>query len=538
MSSEVKTLSFYTTGEAFTPLIRGFVEEGEFNRAYQILQEGGATEELIKQFFLFTLEFVGDSRNDSLALQNCTPVYNADQLKETYATAIRTFCASKKITLKEFFQGKGTRSKDIKALLNIFSLEQIKQFILKDVIEAEGYTLNPVPSQDVENGALISTGDFVECGYQDHINLYPFLCSLGLVNTSDWTDDTTAFHVSSGQLCGGVTNALEHPDLYENQVTEAQLDALFKYRKFLTFYGYRNNTITKGLLDYIIQTTDKGGKFNNLTFLKRFYANKINLPNFSLNKLEGGNQCIRTSPTHSMPGLLNSKYNITDYDKAIEEIKAEFAKHQKVVGYTKYVGGEEEWTNQIHWFFQEFLEGGNGVANYRGKGEFSYAYSDEQAAIVKGKKGNTLLELDIENQLRSILSELYEDLDKPIQVEFVVDKNNKLYIIQLRLLENEPKDEDFEVEDGQEVIGSGKSFSAGFGEYKLEDVLVVDSDCESEALLGKKALIVRNDVEFSHALALSKVLVIPSVYGVGDITLPKKFKLNTISKTGVIYVDK
>jgi hypothetical protein len=53
----------------------------------------------------------------------------------------------------------------------------------------------------------------------------------------------------------------------------------------------------------------------------------------------------------------------------------------------------------------------------------------------------------------------------------------------------------------------------------LEDILVVESDAESKELIGKKALIVKSNVEFSHILALSKTLCIPSMFATGELDL-------------------
>jgi hypothetical protein len=49
----------------------------------------------------------------------------------------------------------------------------------------------------------------------------------------------------------------------------------------------------------------------------------------------------------------------------------------------------------------------------------------------------------------------------------------------------------------------------------------VEQDC-SEMLISKKALIVENHTNFSHILALSKALNIPSIYGTGKIILGGK----------------
>ena len=73
-------------------------------------------------------------------------------------------------------------------------------------------------------------------------------------------------------------------------------------------------------------------------------------------------------------------------------------------------------------------------------------------------------------------------------------------------------------------------------EVALKDILIVEQDCASEMLLGKKALIVENDTNFSHILALSKALRIPSMYATGKVRLEGKttFRFNTEYTTGFI----
>jgi hypothetical protein len=48
-------------------------------------------------------------------------------------------------------------------------------------------------------------------------------------------------------------------------------------------------------------------------------------------------------------------------------------------------------------------------------------------------------------------------------------------------------------------------------QLELDDILIVEQDCSSEMLISKKALIVENHTNFSHILALSKALNIPSI---------------------------
>ena len=76
----------------------------------------------------------------------------------------------------------------------------------------------------------------------------------------------------------------------------------------------------------------------------------------------------------------------------------------------------------------------------------------------------------------------------------------------------------------------GRAFSRGRAEaISVSDILIVKDECESEMLLGKKALIVDDDIAFSHILALSKALRIPSIYGTGRVDLSGHEKVNFTS---------
>lgn len=61
----------------------------------------------------------------------------------------------------------------------------------------------------------------------------------------------------------------------------------------------------------------------------------------------------------------------------------------------------------------------------------------------------------------------------------------------------------------------------------LDQVLIVDDEeFSSEALIGKSALIVKSDAEFSHLLAFSRSLRIPSMYATDISKLPESFIIN------------
>lgn len=520
LTEKPQTLSFYTLGPDFTNLLRSFIEEGSFKRVYEVLEEGGFNAALIKQFFLYELKFEGDTRTKE-------GLYSTDEtesfdLNEIYTTAIATCMVQQGLEIYEWrtaLRKDDLRnySKDFEYLNRVFSKGEIIELAAVAILEREHYFAKK--KNDVSkssDGVVLRNGTFITCSFQDHLNLYPILFELGLSTSSQWTDDEAVIHVSSGTMSGRTSNTIDHEkDYWQGEgVTDAQVDSIFHFRDNIKgeYGGYKTKTTARLLLDHVAVKENFGGKYNNLAFLKRFYPD-VNLPIFSKEKLDG-KFCIRTSPKQSMPGLLNSKFDINE--NSINEIESEFKECVKQ-------WGKEFKDNELHYFYQEYLTGENGVCHYWDKNTaFKYAMSKNQGDVVKGVQSNSILSFENENLLRKTCRKISEDLDSPIQVEFVV-QNDVVYIVQLRLLKNNATNFGVKYSPNGEVLVSGVTFSTGseYGEQTYgitrEDILIVDSEAESKELIGKKALIVKSDVEFSHILALSKQLGVPSMFNTGEI---------------------
>lgn len=535
MSTEV--LHFYATGESFTNLIYMFLGEGSFDKVYEILKDGGLEDDIIRKFFLKEMKFEGDTRiTGDLSLVPNDEFYPQEDLYYAVKTAIGSDgdISDLKSCLKY------GQNKNIQTLLTkVYTVEWFNKTFWVKMLEEKGYKV--VPGHyigRIDNGVILRDGMIVLCGYQEHINLYPVLYRLGLASDHDWVNDYWTLHVTSSQLNGNLVNNLKYYK-YGNEntnLTPQQIDTIFLQRNTLSIYGFDEETITMNLYNRTKSIENHGGKYGGLEFLRTFYP-KIKTPMFSKKIFDTPNKKIflRTSPHRSMPGLLHSQLlsgetlNDREHDAFHAKVKMglEFKRfHSEMYKLTKQ-------ENTLHTFYQEFIEGPNGVCNYTGKGDFSWSLSKEQGAIVGGKKSDEDLSEKQYESLRSIASGLYRDLGEPIQLEFVIGPDEEVYIVQLRILTN-----NFErTVIGQrppEVIASGFTFSRGVGDFDIGDVLVVDSEGDSEALLGKKALIVRDNVEFAHVLALSKVLKIPSIYGVGDVDLPDRFLITAYNKEGFI----
>lgn len=525
----IQTLHFYTTGEAFSKLLSDLFLSGEFKKVIESLHPQ-LPKEVVKDYLLGKYYFEGDTRDEEglslipqetkqeVVIENLLTGYRG--CVTSYNTNVKRYSGLSNIQLVSNFK----KVEDLLSLLTIFTFEEVQELIAVPLLLEKGWKIaNPLERNG--DGVILQDGTFIACGYQEHRYLYEDLYELGLSTDSCWTGDEKTIHLSSHSISGTVANQVQHHFKDDSpQPTDAQLKALFTNRENIHgIYGREDGTIMYNLLNYFTDITEKGGKFNNLTFLKYFYSNVIKLPQFSLSidDIDGDKVFIRTSPKKSLPGLLNSrlisKTEPWTIVSAIEEIEVEFSKCLGLLS-QQYLGGIRKDDNELHYFYQEFIDGDNGVCHYDSEG-FRFQVSSNQGDIVQGKKGNTILEYETENKLRRLVKELYKDIERPLQIEFVVTPEQEIYIVQLRLLKNHFEKTVIIHRPNSGVVADGFTFSKGHEEVKVEDILIVESDGGSELLLGKKALIVESNVEFSHLLALSKALGIPSIYNTGKVDL-------------------
>jgi len=528
------SFSFYTLGDEFTQLVRNLIKEGSVSNAYDILSDGGLDIHNIRRFFSLAIKFEGDTRKDGLFVVDDTeneliasdyPEYIYWIIKNIMSNEEDNHTLLEILIDKEVTDKKYTKHLDI--IFEVYPLDYVISLLKKYILDEEGYyVLNEVPKHF--DGVITYDGTIIECGYQQHINLYPILSKLKYSDTGSWTDCDKTFHISSGSLSGTLGFKLQHEVFHEN-LTDEMLQTLLDNLDNLNFYSAFGDEIGESIIKYVEEVENMGGKFGKLTFLKRFIPN-INLPLFSKEEIKGVKNCIRTSPKYSIAGLMNSKFDITP--NSIKEIEEDWEKYKKVVGYVEMgIENELRVTNELHYFYQEFLDGDNGVAHYK-DGKFTYDFSTEQGDVVQGIKGNKRLSFNYEKELEDITNNLSRIAGSGVQVEFVIS-DDKVFIVQFRTLTKNNLSRHYTI-NSDKVLYFGKGFSHGVETVKKEDVLIIDADCDSKELIGKKALIVREDVEFSHILALSIALKIPSIYAVGNVELPNEFKIDTFDKDGYI----
>jgi hypothetical protein len=561
---ESGTLHFWTTGESYMGLMDDFFRSGEFEKYHLLLGDGNLDRPQKKLAFSYRMKLSGDTRTEEGLSCEFLPDEPED-FNETLYYAIRTAIVSanrkedrwnnKTMEIREIAKS-GYR--DIVTLLEYFTVEEIYQRCYKYIIEEEGYTLTTLYDAITQNdqtisGLLMRNGEFAQCGYQDHVSLYPVLVQLGLVKGEDRLD-CDAVSISSNMLCGAAAFGLEslHFDLNENyHLTDEQMTELWRLREYhLRHYSSsEKRSVSEGMREFFCYKQAMGTKYGNIMFLKKFFPHIKTCEVSKDFRIDWKSNFVRTSPVYSIPGLLNSiKANDEkEAHNAVIKIQQDFEKYKEVRG-----------KNRINWFYQEYLEGKNGVLNCIKTREVSKGYAREyanlmeydikiacssvQGDIVGGKKSNFEISLDDQSALRKIARELATTFEEDIQLEFVRVAEGDIRIVQFRTLKGSPQ-VNFEPqkEELEKAIVIGKTFSKPYysnngEEVNTDDILVVEEDCDSEALLGKKALLVENDTNFSHILALSKALNIPSIYGTGKVDLPKDKKVWFSTEYGTGYV--
>tara|TARA_R110000851_G_scaffold47424_1_gene114997 strand:- start:576 stop:2225 length:1650 start_codon:yes stop_codon:yes gene_type:complete len=539
---ETQTLAFWTNGECLTNLYRDFIREGNFSVVFEEFARQDIPKEEIKKFFLQQTKFEGDTREGDHDLGIVPDKgLSKDELFEWFKTAIRTLCTNEdeiyvedgdgekdvtKVFDKTFLYMVEDKSvvKNLKCLFALFPREEIQEYFKMNFALEKMNVVTEITDKYF-NGIILGDGTIIEVGPQEHRYYYPILTEHGLANDRGWGFDCNmTIKITDGQLNGNGSNDFKHWKYRGDncKITHEQVAVLTKFRNVLSNYGHYEDPLIIAIINYIEIESGGGAKYGKLKFLEALYP-EVKLPKFSLTEIEGVKNCLRTSPTDSISGLLNSKFDLTD--TSIDEIKADFELYKDVVK-----------GNKLHFFYQEYIEGVNGVCNFFDN-KFNWSCSTNRGDVVLGKKGNHQL-LDTEQAyLFKLCEKISGELKKNVQLEFVVTDSGEIYIVQLKTMGDAERTNyrGMQLIIEEEIITTGKSFygTNAFG-LKRDEVLVIDSDCESKDLIGKKALIVRDDVQFSHALALSYTMRIPSIYAVGDIELPEVFSIDTYEEVGYI----
>ena len=408
------------------------------------------------------------------------------------------------------------------------------------------------------DGIILPDGTFVFCGYMGHIKLFATMSELNIaVRHSHWNENIDSIIISSKTLHGNVVFKMrEHDFKLAKDPTEPQLRTLYDMRYILNGLYEDNTTVMKLLLDHEHRNAKHDGlKYCNLQFLKKYYTD-INTPDIQKHwsdfKPYLRMLIIRTSPIKSMAGILNSKlidfnreYN-NQYEQPLQygceielnvrQIYKEFEAYLKEYDNEEYIRLSNDksslkYDNRLPLFYQRYIFGMNGVCSYSIDNGFKYSLSDTRGNIVNGKIGNLELSPKMQSELETITRRLYDDLKREIQLEFIID-GSTITIVQLRIFDKQYLYDD---NPPQNTFAIGNTFTKRNKIIiDVKDILIVDEDCDSKQLLNKKALIVKNNQQFSHILALSRTLNIPSIYNVEHIDLPEQgmVEFDTNNKIG------
>jgi hypothetical protein len=512
-----QTLSFYTTGEDMTNLIYSFLNDGNFKTFFQIMDDSGIDEEYVKLFFKGCVELKGDTRKDGLLLSTPEKPHKVD-LK----TAVLTWLSSS----DEYKEDGDVRFDSIYAGDWKPEHERLKKLLGNDYIPKTfntrqnhlfskiGYTvLNEMPKdRKVVNGIVIEDGTFIQCPAYGHSSLKTELVAMGY-------DESQFLNISYNEIYGELITLICHNklDKINHKNVLKQFKTLKKFPIIRDKYTYES--AYKLLNSYFIEHYGNGGKYGSLKFIDELYG--FNVPEISTSYFKGAG-FVRSSPEKSLPGLLES-YRIEDEQQVseiIEKMKSDYNNYENIV----------KW-NSFNYFFQEFVEGKTGVAHYTTDRVFSYDLSNKNYDVVEGKSGGERLSANVEKELELMMHELHVDFgfNYDIQLEFCVNEKGEIVVLQFRTFEVE-KEEIKIPEINGEILCEGIAFNQGVVENIYgKEILVVDQDATPSQLIGKKALVVTGDGQYSHVLSLSRVMNIPSIYKTGNVEVDELKTYSVVS---------
>lgn len=582
--SGVHTMRFSTTGEYLQGIMMDLFSSGEFKTFEQFVLDSGMDDRHQNLCFRHQFELTGDTRDGGDLNLEVLAEMPLD-FGETLFTAIRTSIGSSSDCWndRDFFdiiENCKTLQRDLYSktlsnmvvLMKYFTPEEIYNICRKQILNHYGYSVDKnmadtLHGQRATSGVLCKSGEFIEVPFEQHRFALPVLAKLGYVTLFDQgevrrsTDD--GIHISSNTVSGGV--GFQFSRANADNMSFTQISELWKNSDIVDRFYLSNSketgTVGENAFNAWVNKYNKGGKMGGLQFLRtqmkdELFKYNIKIAQTSLNLAQSAFKddekvFIRTSPKKSLPGLLESKLvdnNEKSIDKALNEIHALYTEVQDL-----------RRDNELKTFFQRFIKGGNGVAHLDYKkgiagdyqhlsDNFRYSASNVQGDIVGGSaKGEYRLDPVNADALHNFMKILVKRIRKKIQIEFIEDENNQLYIVQVRIIEGGNNELEASNKDlsGFDVLG--QTFTESWRNptayaVDIDDVLIVDSEASPNDLIGKKLLIVRENVDFSHILALSSALSIPSIYGLlekdFDFSEAKRIVVNTSTQTGIIKIEK
>lgn len=569
-------MTFSTTGEYLQGIMMDLFTSGEFKTFEQMVLDSGMDDRHQNLCFRLKFELTGDTRNGGDLNLEVLPE-SPENFGEILYTAIRTSIGSASDVwqentfvelinnVKSLSDGYGKTLSNVRVLLKYFTPDEIIEICKLQILNDEGYDVVPMREtlhgQRATSAVLCQDGTFIEVGFENHRYALPLLEKLGYIKSVDakrGTDD--GVHISSNAVSGGLGFEFSRGD--GRNMSFEQINALWQNSDIIDRF-YLSSVSTTGTVgeNAFIAWIDKnnnGGKMGGLEFLKANMSKelekyKIKVADVSHDPEDFSDDkvFIRTSPKKSLPGLLTSylvENNEFGVAEGVSRILLDFEKVKNV-----------RTENEIDYFFQRHIKGINGVAHLdymKGMNsgdyqhqtkDFRYQASSNQGDVVSGVVSDAKIEALNVEALHAFMKHLVKKIRKKIQIEFVEDESGQLYIVQVRIIEGgnqtlQPSNKDL---SGADVLGH--TFVSSWRNPEsyavdIDDVLIIDSEAKPDELVGKKLLIVRENVDFSHILALSAALSIPSIYGLDkkdfDFSDAKRITVNTQTVTGIIKIEK
>lgn len=240
----------------------------------------------------------------------------------------------------------------------------------------------------------------------------------------------------------------------------------------------------------------KGGKYGSLYVMR---ALGIPVPEFTLVRPKNlFGFCMRTSPKHSAPGVLTSRFDVTDdtHDGVLKEMLAEFE------------ASPENGNNELTVFYQKIIHGLIGVAHYK-NGKVHYLASHVRGQVVGGESSDDRLSAQNERLLESWCIKLSKGSKywKLLQLEFAQDETGKLWALQARKFHAGANEFEHVSKAPDTATVVGEVFCLGkFSHGKITSAEIemheIGAEVKTYAQTTKLVVLVGYS-EFSHAAALA-----------------------------------
>lgn len=395
------------------------------------------------------------------------------------------------------------------------SLEQCQKY-LYERIGKQLLEESQIGKENFRSGVILN-GEFLKCNSQSHRTFIPFLYRIGLVNYIDETSDeidANYLKVSSNQMCSANAYVLSNTESYPSEhmlssyynrlnLNELDIRYLFNHPE-ISIYSHEEQ-VSMCLFYYLKMKYERlGSKYQSIKvmeYLKTLLGLHYEIPYISSEYFPLS--FLRSSPATSRPGLYSS-IRTTHYAAALSHIQEQ-----------EQYKEEKDKDNELHWFYQKYIPGSNGVCTVIG-GEVYYDISENQGDLVNNYQFSSLKE-KYSSLIEQQIAEIRRYLNFDFQIEFVIS-NGVFYLVQFRVLEDTIRyneySKDYVNALKAKTFCSGNYMQKGIGKVNKKDILVVNDgeEVSDDVVKNAKLVIFNSEKVFAHCLALSHSYYIPSCF--------------------------